>query len=183
MLRAHPRGTLEYSQRATCEACCDLLVRVRHAPDGTIATLAAYAARMTAHLTSSVVPPVRAMHALGAREEDFAPIVAAYEKEAAASDARSASDPAFDPNDSVGSRARALARCLVALSSIEQVRLEASSFDRIERSRMPIQDELILMLEPYVHEPDVRARIERQLTNANGKIQRLAAAALGLLRA
>lgn len=183
MLASRPRGTLEYAERSLCEACCDLLVRTRHAPEETLATLAAYAARMTAHLTSSVVPPVRAMHALGARDEDFAPIVAAYEKEAAASDKRSASDPAFDPGDSVGLRCRSLARCLLSLSSIEQIRLAAPSFDVLERSRMTVQDELILMLEPFVHEPDVRARIERQLANRNGKIQRLAAAALGLLRA
>ncbi|MFO0559917.1 MAG: hypothetical protein U0269_17995 [Polyangiales bacterium] len=183
VLAETPRGTLSYQRQSLCDACCALLCRVRSAPDGAIELLAKLGARQVPHLVGSVIPTARAMHALGAKREDFAPIVQAYEKEAVASDKRASSDPKWDPEHSWGRKLRETATALSALGSIASIRAHWSAFLHVFDYASDLDHRWVLeMLEPHIAEPDVRALFEQSLVRPFATEQRLAAKALGLLR-
>lgn len=182
VLSETPRGTLSYQRQSLCDECCALLGRVRSAPPHAIALLAKLGARQVPHLVSSVIPTVRAMHALGAREEDFAPIVAAFEKEATESDKRASSDPNWDPANSWGAKLRQTAIALVALRSIETVRAQWGAFLHVFNYASDLDHKWVLMmLEPHIEQPDVRALFDQSLLRPFATEQRYAATALGLL--
>jgi hypothetical protein len=178
----HPKGNLPYEAQRFCEACCALLVRVGSAPEGALSTLARLGARQVPHLVGSVIPTARAMHALGATEDDFAPIAAAYEKEAAASDKRAASDPKYDPATSWGAKLRQTAITLASLRDIASVRAHQSSFDHLWNYPSDLDQRWVLeMLEPFIAEPDVRALFHSGLESRWAEVQRRCATTLGLL--
>ncbi|MBL8679361.1 MAG: hypothetical protein JNK05_09360 [Myxococcales bacterium] len=182
ILDAHPRGALPHHAQLTCEACCALLARVGRAPEGAMALLAKLGARQASHLVSSVLPTVRAMHALGANEEDFAPIVSAYEREALASDKSASSGAGYDPSRSWGAKLRQVAIGLVALRDIDAVRARWSAFLHLWTEPSSLDQRwALMMLAPYANEPDVRALFEEGLRRQSGEVQREAARALGLL--
>jgi hypothetical protein len=181
-LAKHPKGNLPYESQRFCEACCALLVRVGAAPDGALSTLARLGARQVPHLVGSVIPTARAMHALGATESDFAPIAAAYEKEAAASDKRAASDPKYDPATSWGAKLRQTAIALASLRDIASVRARWAAFESLWSYGFELDQRWVLeMLEPFIAEPDVAALFHRGLESPSADVQRRSATALGLL--
>lgn len=182
MLAECPRGNLEYRQQRYCEECCALIERVGRAPDGALAVLAKLGARQVPHLVSSVIPTARAMHKLGARESDFAPIVAAYDKEAIAFEKRASKDPAYDPATGWGAKLRWVATALSAMGTYETVRANWSVFTSIFAYDFGLEKQSVMtMLAPYLDHPEVKELFERALTDRWAPVQRQAAAALGLL--
>jgi len=183
ILAAHPRGTLTYQEQRFCEECCGVLRRTRASSPAALALLARLGARQVPHLVSSVIPTVRAMHALGATDADLAPIVAAYEAEAQASDRRElAANPAFDTSAGWGAKLRQTAIALSALGSIASIRAHWGAFDFLSSSSFQLDGEHVLaMLQPFLAEPDVRDLFERALTSPWASVQRASASYLGLL--
>lgn len=183
ILASHPRGTLTYQEQRFCEECCGVLRRMRASSPAALALLARLGARQVPHLVSSVIPTVRAMHALGATDADLAPIVAVYEAEAQASDRRElAANPAFDTSSGWGAKLRQTATALSALGSIASVRARWSAFDFLATSSFHLDGEHVLaMLQPFLDEPDVRDLFERALSSPWASVQRASAGYLGLL--
>lgn len=181
-LEAHPRGAFPYEAYVRCDACCALFARVGRLPSGAMPLLSRVCARLAPQLVNTALSTVRTMHAFGATDEDFALMVDAFEKDARANDERASSDPAFDPATSWGAKLRTTAIALRSLRDIATVRARWDAFTFLWNREFYLDQQWVLMmLAPYVNEPDVRALFEEGLRRRSGEVQREAARALGLL--
>ncbi|MFO0629647.1 MAG: hypothetical protein U0325_28985 [Polyangiales bacterium] len=171
---------LSFEHRSVAEACCALLVRVGSAPPGAFAWLASLAQRQAPHLLRAVVPTVRAMHALGASEDDFAPVVATYEHLAAANDVRAAREPRWDPERAFRAALRAVSKVLPALGSIKRLWACWREVGHLLGMAMAHDRAATLaLLVPYRDHPDVRARFEAALRGPSAQESHAAAKGLG----
>jgi hypothetical protein len=137
---------------------------VGKAPPGTLAPLAALAERQAPQLLSMVMVTVRAMHDLGADEADCAPVVAVYERLAAANDVRAAREPQWDPERAFSANLRRVAKLLPALGSITTLRARWDVVAQLLGAAMSHDRAAVLtLLGPHRDHPEVRAALEAAL--------------------
>ncbi len=175
-----PHEVLHYEFQHVADACCALLVRVGAVPPGALARLAALASRQAVYILATTLPTVRAMHALGASADDFAPLVTAYLERAEASDARAAREPQWDPERVGSANLRRLAAVLPALGARSSLCAVRSQVEALFASSLVFErTDLLTVLTPHLDEPWVRALFEGALASAEGD-SLVAAHALGL---
>jgi hypothetical protein len=159
-----PKELFSFDRQSVADACCALLSRVGKAPPGTLAPLAALAERQAPQLLSMVMVTVRAMHDLGADEADCAPVVAVYERLAAANDVRAAREPQWDPERAFSANLRRVAKLLPALGSITTLRARWDVVAQLLGAAMSHDRAAVLtLLGPHRDHPEVRAALEAAL--------------------